>query len=399
MILKDIKIFLRNKQALISLLSFPLIIFFLLSFSFSNLMHREPVIDPINLGIVDNENSMMSKMLVGSFRENKAFSGFIRVQLLEKGKAESKLKKDELTAIVEIPEGFSKSVQYVENFPITVTLNENQPLKSTILKNMMLSYGKYITSVQVGVNSLYIYISKLPMTEQDIGKINDSVSVDLVLTALSRTTFFNYHAYENIPSTNSVEYFLIALIIMFYMYIGLTAGSSYLQDRSSGCLNRILSSPVSALKFTASKFAAYSILAFIYGIIFTVPASLLAKIDLSEGLILLLIFILLSIGFVIALSIMLAVFFKEQAAFILFGNIFIFVCALLGGSLIPLQLMPLAIRAIAKFTPNYWIIRGALYIINGYNLTEVYKLCIIFILSTNVLLLLSSFKLRKELRL
>lgn len=396
MILKDIKIFLRNKQAIIGLLSFPLMIFLLLSFSFESLMHREPVIDPITLGIVDHENSIISKMLVSSFKENKAFSNFVRVQVLGKNEAEIKLDKNELTAIIELPVGFSKSIQYVENLPITVTLNDAQPLKSTILKNMLLSYGKYISSVQISVSSLYSFISKLPMTYDELDKINSSTSVDLVLTALSRTTFFKYHPYEKIPSANSVEYFLVALIIMFYMYIGLTAGSSLLQEKTSGCLNKIRTTPASALRIMLSKFTAYSIVTFTYCIIFNIPAVLLAKLDFMDYFFTLLIFVLLSIAFIIALSITLAVFFKEQAAYILFGNIFIFIAALLGGSLIPLQLMPTVIQNAAKLTPNYWIIRGELYIINGYDLAFVYRISAVLLISTIVTLLLSAYRLKRS---
>lgn len=396
MILKDIKLFLRNKQALISLLSFPFIIFFLLSFSFTNLMHRESIIDPVNLAIVDNEKSMMSKMLVSSFRENKAFSKFVNVKTLEKKEAELKISQNELTVIVEIPQGFSKSIQYVENYPITVTLNEAQPLKSTIFKNMMLSYGKYISSVQIGVNSLYSFMDELPLTGTEIDNINNSVSVDLVLTALSRSAFFNYHSYESIPSTNSLEYFLIALIIMFYMYIGLSAGSSLLQEKAGGCIQRILGTPISTFKLIVSKFTAYSLIASIYAILFTIPVALLTKVDLAGNFLLLIMFMIISIGFVIALSITLAAFFKKQSAFILFGNLFIFIIALLGGSLIPLQLMPAAIQNLAKITPNYWIIRGALYIVKDYNLMLIYKISLVFITSTIVMLFLASYRVRRR---
>jgi ABC-2 type transport system permease protein len=359
-------------------------------------MQRESVIDPVSLGIVDNEKSMMSKMLISSFRENKAFSKFVNVEVLEKKEAELRINQNELTAIVEIPEGFSKSIQYVENFPITVTLNEAQPLKSTIFKNMMQSYGKYISSVQIGVNSLYSFMVELPVTDKEIDNINNSVSVDLVLTAMSRSTFFNYHSYESIPSTNSLEYFLVALIVMFYMYIGLSAGGSLLQEKASGCVHRILGTSVSAYKLIAAKFVAYSVIASIYVIVFTVPAALLAKVDLEGNFLLLIMFMIISIGFVIALSITLAVFFKEQSAFILFGNLFIFIAALLGGSLIPLQLMPASIQNAAKVTPNYWIIRGALYIVKNYNLILIYKVSLTFIASTIVLLLVASYRLRRR---
>ena len=46
------------------------------------------------------------------------------------------------------------------------------------------------------------------------------------------------------------------------------------------------------------------------------------------------------------------------------GNIFVFICALAGGSFLPLQLMPLEIQKLAALTPNYWIIRASLYMMS-----------------------------------
>jgi ABC-type uncharacterized transport system permease subunit len=69
-----------------------------------------------------------------------------------------------------------------------------------------------------------------------------------------------------------------------------------------------------------------------------------------------------AIIFSVSYSIFIGGIFKNQESILLVGNIFNFIAALIGGSIIPLQFLPASVQRFSVFTPNYWFIRGLLFI-------------------------------------
>jgi ABC-2 type transport system permease protein len=86
--------------------------------------------------------------------------------------------------------------------------------------------------------------------------------------------------------------------------------------------------------------------------------------------------------------------FRRDENVILVSNIYIFINAIIGGSIIPIHYMPNALRKIAIITPNYWMIKGMLYLDSGYRYTYGIIIMGVFVLISIVLTYLSFMRYR-----
>ncbi|MBU3113843.1 ABC transporter permease [Clostridium lacusfryxellense] len=370
LILKELLIIIRHKEWLIAALFLPVIVFFILSSSFKDMMKRESDISPIKVAIVDNDNSTASKLLLSSFTSNKNFSNFVNIDVCTRTEAKEKFNSNLLTGIIEIPKNFSNSLLSMENLPLDMTLNSEEPLKSSILKNVMQGYSRIIGAVEIGVSSVDYYMDKYSVEQEQKEKVNTYLSRDLIFTALGRSSFFTYEPHNDIPSTTSIEYYVIAIAVLLLMYIGIILGNLLIKERNSMAIKRLLTTPVNSFEIIFSKWISYSIYCTVLLMIFMTPIFLLFNLDTSV-IRNLFVFIIISVGLITSFYIMLATFFNNEESYILMANIYVFISAIIGGSFIPLQLMPENIRNISKLTPNYWIIKGNMFLINLYSLNDI----------------------------
>ena len=105
--------------------------------------------------------------------------------------------------------------------------------------------------------------------------------------------------------------------------------------------------------------------------IFLAPLLLFYNMDMDYIFKNLFVFITISVGFIISFYVMIATFFSSDESYIMITNMYVFISAIIGGSFIPLQLMPEKIRNLSRLTPNYWIIKGGLNLMNWYSLNDI----------------------------
>lgn len=395
LILKDLKHIFRDKQLIMVCFTIPFVLLFLFSYIFSGSMERKQNIEPMVLAVVDGENSTITKMLIDNFKNNKSFSDFIEISVLSEKEAEKRFNRGELTAILELPQGFSKSIYYCENYPVDLTINGDSYLKMQILKNVMKSYSKFISGVESSVYGFNYYIDLLNITDKEKDNLNEKISINLIGTSLSRGKLFKLNKIEDIPSSTSTEYFLISMIIVFLMYIGLAAGNFIISERKNKTLRRLRIACVYKIFIIVSKLVAFLIFCLIFVFVFSIPIIIFNDIYLGTALSRLIIFLSSAVIFIISFSIFLASFFKSEEELILFGNIFIFISALIGGSFIPVYMMPTIIQNISKFTPNYWITKGCLYLMNFYSLKEIWSIPAVLLVFSLVFLIISTFTIER----
>lgn len=394
LVIKDFKMLFRYKNLIILSIVFPLLVLGILGFIFSDLMSFNKTVDKIDIGIVNKDSNKASNLLINDFRENKAFVNLFNIKEYDLNKALEEYEKGNLISIVEIPEGFSDSLMYFKNDTVNVTLNPIRPLESLIFKNIMSSYSKYVSTTDIAVYSLYEQIKNIGLEKSELNKINDAFSIEMIFTALGRDKFFLFEPITIIPSSTSIEYFVIAISVIFIMYIGLIGTNLIIYERNSMCLSRYRISSSSLLSFILSKIIVLFLYAIMQLVIFMGLISLFIDFDIS--LFQSLFFISISIIHILSISIFIGSYIKNEEIATLVGNIGIFVLALIGGSFIPLQLMPIEMQYLSQFTPNYWIIKGLLFIFKGFELRDISLNILVLITTSIILITLSAIKLRKS---
>lgn len=390
---KNVKEIFHNKKIVIATIIIALAVIIGLPFIIS--CEKDSTDTPfVKLGVIDMENNIYSNMLLSYFIDNEYFNGYVEIITGDVGTVVSAFENRELDAYVEIPEGFIENLIYVENMPLKIRINGDNTMVAVILKNVLESYEKYISSVEVSIMSLYDIMQKNKMNEKLITDKNIEMSYSLVMTALGRDKLFSKDETADFPSTTLSNYYIFAFISVFLMYLGLSTGLDMLRENKNKTLQRYLIINRRIFKFIISKIMAVSFYVLIlsgsiYGIAVAVG-------KLKLNIFLILNYIIFTVFFV-TLGVFVSSFFCNRNMYMLTGNMLYFMLIIIGGGLIPIMYLPQNIVNIAYITPNYWFIRSMLLLQKNFTGSQP-KLVMIIVFTAIVLmsLLLSFIYSRKE---
>ncbi|MCT4597920.1 MAG: ABC transporter permease [Vallitalea sp.] len=365
---KNFKQLIRQRKRTVIMFTLPLCMFALIFLFFTLSKIDNTSIKPINIGVIDNDKSIYSSALVNAYMDNESFTDFVNINI-GKDDIKQSFEDGKLDAIIEIPENYSNYLMYFEHIPVNVKVAYNNPLKAVLFKNVMESYEKYITSVQVGVEVLYDKMTELSMSKEEISLYNNEISYELIMTSVGRNKFFKYNELVNVPSTTSINYFFIAIIMMFLMYISVFTSIDLIREKENMCFRRLRIGRVSIFEYLISKLLSSTIYIFLIVVSWFLIISIFTNLTLNNNLILIIMYIFSCITLSVSFAMIISSVFERDESIILVSNIFIFVNAIVGGSIIPIHYMPSILRKIAIITPNYWMIKGLLHISSGFNAT------------------------------
>ena len=180
----------------------------------------------IQTAVVDQDQTFETKSLVHQLAEDERMKEAMNLTSMNKSKANEMFANEEVTAIIEIPKGFTKSLRSGENDPIKVITNQEQPLQSTLVNVLLESGANYISASQSAVNTVYdLHIKSLPEGEQE-GKLQQLI-VTFTLFALSRNEAFET---ELIPAGTGIGWELHGMISVMVTFLFLFSAIYQLAD-------------------------------------------------------------------------------------------------------------------------------------------------------------------------
>ncbi len=373
----DIKRNFPLMKIILTILTAWIAIFFFAHF-FAQDMTEDRLLEKLSIGIVDNDKSTLSNMLLANFVNNDQFSSMMKLKMGEIDKLQKDFDAGELTAIVTIPKGFTNGLLHYQNLPLSVQVDSSKPLKAMILMEVFDSYSDYIEAVDSSTLAAYETLLENGFTKEKLHKINELFSMQMVTFTLSRNNIFSNNIIHTFPATNSFTYFIAAILCLCICFLSTGIIFSIYNDFRSFCIHRYSSIKHNFYIFTASKLLSFSIIITFIAFLIAVPLLVWLSIPFHYIFILLVELFIYSIFFTAFFLLIGLLLFSEGAA-ALFCNMFIFILGLLGGNFIPLSLMPKMIQNISMITPNYHIIQNLLYSMSTINKSNIMLivLCII----------------------
>ncbi len=375
----DIKRNFPIRRMIITILIIWMAIFFFANF-FAQDMSSDRLLKKLSIGIVDNDKSTLSNMLLANFVNNKQFSSMMELTIGDESELTDSFNANELTAMVNIPKGFTDGLMHYRNLPLDVTINPSQPLKAMILLEVFDSYSDYIESVDASTLGAYQTLSETDMDKKQLSKINDLFSMQMVTFALGRNNFFDNNIIHTFPATSSLSYFIASMLCLGICFLSTGIIFSIYNDFSSFCIHRYATHSNNFYIFTASKLLSFTIVISLIMSLVSLPLILWLSISIKSMFLLIFQLLIFSVFFTSVFMLIGTLLFSESSA-ALFCNMSIFLLGLLGGNFIPLSLMPKMIQNISMFTPNYHIIQNLLYNIENIQPLNIKLLSICLIIS------------------
>ncbi len=349
MLSKDIKLILREPRFL--LLALILLAAGAVAFLFGRANTASP---KVSLGVADNDSSEYSRLLLNYFEDNKVFSSYIDVVEADEDELKRIFYDGKLDMYLVIPPDFAQNLIRINNVAMKAVINSSDITKAVVYKNLLESYSKYITAVEINCQSLYDIMMEAGYSPDRVNSENTAVSLDLIFTALGKDQFFEREYIERFEGISLVNYYIYSLIMLIVLYIGAFAGLSALKERLSKVALRLATIGRNRLLPKLSKAAAYTLVCGGVLALMLIIIDVFSEVNIGAASIIL---VILSVFASCLFFVFFANIFSGTGGYIITANMLILLLTVLGGGIIPIMYLPEILAGIARFTPNYWFIR------------------------------------------
>jgi ABC-2 type transport system permease protein len=350
---KDLKLFFHDQRSVILTFLLPLILISLFVFAYGGIGEFDGRSEPVRMLVADLDQTVSSKAIISSIDTLEDVKTFISDSVKSR---ELVIRGDYACALI-IYKGFQDSLNAGNRAPIEIVYDRSREMEIAVLQQNLISTLMSSTSKIIVNKTIENYLKgQFPF-------IDKNMSDNIARTATGND--------KNVPAIkwtsvvgekNDTKLGLIqavagtAILMLLFSVAGV--GTSILEEKENGTINRLLYSPLkgSTILYSKMLFAFFiSVLQLTTMFLF---AWLVFNMDLSVNAPGLILMITATSFAVSSLGIFLAAIAKTRQQAQNLSTIIILVMSAIGGSMIPLFIMPAVLQKIALLSVNYWGIQG-----------------------------------------
>lgn len=380
-LIKDIKLVLSDKRVLVALGCLIITICVISgTYRYNNVSNKG-----IKIGIVNNDDSNYSKLLLNFFKSNESFSELATIIEDNENTITSEFNAGNIDAYMIIPESFADSLINIENTRIKIRVNQEKEVEAVMLKAILNSYEKYVTSVQNNSYGLYKNLKKSGLPKKENMKINFLSSVEMVYMVLDKESFFDYKIVES-NLINIIQSYLYVLLYIFIIFFGVYIGVSFIKEKDKGVFKLYKISKGNWGSLILSKIMIYSLIIDVIVITACKYVCNIIKKDINISVI---VFLMLNTMFYIGIMIMLSLVIGDKNSYILIVNSLVMFIIILGGGIIPKQFMPDNLKILVDKLPlNIFVKQLHMCILNNALINDL-KIIITYVVAIGVTIVMS----------
>jgi ABC-2 type transport system permease protein len=405
-IVKDLKIVLSDRQALIITLLMPLVLMTILSMALKGSfmssddtgMEKIPVAlvkqydkgadseifvktleERLKINISGDEVNP-EEMFFDDFLGNPEVSKLIDYRVEEENRAKDLLNEGEISAIIILPDKYiydmkiSLLTPFRNNADLKVLTHPDRPVAGEIVTSLMEAYTNTMSSVIIGKNVLIESASANDIGGDGFDNIDEIMEGMADLVAGTNVNIDNVTV-EGRRSIKSSEYYAAAMTTMFLLFAAGQGGRMLLEEKDNQTYQRMVIADISKTHILAGKFIVIFLIASLQIFIMLAYSHFALKVKWGN-MIPILVLSTASAFSVAGLGIFIASLTYRAGNYRLanaFENVIIQVMAFVGGSFFPIDVMPEVIRRMSFISLNGVALKAYLKIIVGYNLADILK--------------------------
>jgi ABC-type Na+ efflux pump permease subunit len=350
---KDLILFLHDQRSVILTFLLPVILITLFAFAYGSIGAYDGRSEPVKLLVTDLDKTMSSKEIIYKIDSLED----IIIIVSDSIKPKELVIKGEYACALIIYNGFQDSLEYGNSTPIELVYDRSREMEIGILQQNLISTLMSSTGEIIVKKSIEKYL------QDQFPSIDKGISDNILKTAIKKdNNKLSIKWTSIVGEKNDTKLGLIqavagtAILMLLFSVAGV--GTSILEEKENGTINRLLCSPLkgSTILYSKMLFAFFiSILQLTAMFLF---AWLILNMDMSVNIPGLILMIIATSFAVSSLGIFLAAVAKTRQQAQNLGTIIILVMSAVGGSMIPLFIMPSILQKIALLSVNYWGIQG-----------------------------------------
>jgi ABC-type Na+ efflux pump permease subunit len=350
---KDLRLFFHDQRSVILTFLLPVILITLFAFAYGGTGSYNGRSEPVKLLISDLDQSRSSNEIIYKIDSLKNISTVVS----DSTKAKELVIKGKFACALIIHKGFQDSLEAGKATAIELIYDRSREMEIGILQLDLITILLSSTGKIIVKNSIENYLN------EQYPSIDKSISDKITRTAIKEDNNKSVIKWTSVVGIkNDTKLGLIqavagtAILMLLFSVAGV--GTSILEEKENGTINRLLYSPLngSAILYGKMLFAFFiSILQLTAMFLF---AWLIFNMDLRVNIPALILMIIATAFAVSSLGIFLAAIAKTRQQAQNLSTIIILIMSAIGGSMIPLFIMPALLQKIALLSINYWGIQG-----------------------------------------
>lgn len=354
---KDLRIFFTDKKAIFLALLLPIGLITLFALAFGGVAGGdEEESSPILVLYSDEDNTATSKKIISILD---SISG---IELIPETKANAidLIKNGDRIANIIIYSGFEDSIKYGNTVPIEMQFDQSREMEVSVLQNIVLGNVSSLKGENDAAKNVESLINQLYPNVPNL--MRDSLKQNMLDAQTKENRTGDLVTMTSLVGDESSNWGLIQAVagtaILMLLFSVSSIGQSMLEEKENGVLKKLLQSPVKPFEIMMSKMLTATIISVFQLTVMFIFSWLAFGLDIFMDIPALIIMILFTAiacsSFGVLLSAIVTT--KKQADSL--GTIIILFMSAVGGSMIPLYIMPSFMQDAAVISVNYWSIQG-----------------------------------------
>lgn len=355
--LKDIKVTIRDKQAIIMVIVMPMILIGILGAALSNVFDKSSDVSLFTVAIVDQDRGSMARD-IKEILNNKEIKKVVKSKEKSVTQAQKGIKNGEISAILIIPSGFTKDVMSGEKTKLQIIADPGKTTESGIFKGIIEGYANGASGVSIGVSTTEEQLAKSGVPLQVLPAMAPRIIGDLQSQAHSPKVEIKEETTSGNKQLTSMQYYSGAMGVMFMLFGAMLGIKSIMEERDNHTLMRIMSTSTRNSSIVTGKFLGIVGICVLQALVMIVLTSLVYGVHWGNSYLGILIMVLSMVFAGAGLSMFIAAVAKTARTADIVSSVGIQIMSILGGSMVPMHLFPAFLRKVGNLTINKWAIQG-----------------------------------------
>lgn len=355
--IKHIILFIKNNMiqlrrkwlSLPLLLLFPIVMIGLIVVMIITLF-IPPENEPIQIGIVDLDQSEETTVIINMITESSDLSEFIVINRMSESEAIRKIEQDQISTYISFPKNFTNHLYEGKSVSLSVMGNPTQVTDSFLIKEFLDSITRLISAAQANILTINHYAKEL---EMDIDERHDMLFeqfIDFLLYTVGKDKIIDQDKTTNYATASPIHYYSLASwFIVIIVWLLLTYNFLY-QEETIRMKERMKLYGVTELQQQFSKMIVtlVVILPLSVGMLVILKHLLNFQLGQEDYMRIIIILFIHSCLFLICLA-FIETMIKSTKLRLLGQSLITFILIILSGTIIPAIYFPLNIQAVLPY--------------------------------------------------
>jgi ABC-2 type transport system permease protein len=373
----DVRRHLKAPLAIVIYIAIPLVMTGLIGLVFAP-RAEESQLPPIPVLLVDHDQSIASKLLLGAFDVDQLKKMF-QVTVTDETEGRKRMEDGKASAMVVIPERFTLDLLEIKPVTLLVVKNPAEQFLPDVVEEFMntvavmlsgavQAFGDEARGIRLMLDSPLGSISWEALAPE-LGRAQKKMIaagkyLDPLLIRLSEEETKAAGAKTNFTQADLFSIILPGMAVMFLLFIVQTIMRDLISEREDGKLRRMMTTPLRPLELIGARLIGGWAMGMAVLLVMAGVGTLIFRVSWGPFGNFLLLGAAASFWTSAFFALLHALFRNRNQAGALSAPI-ILVFSLFGGSIMNVEAMPKAFRSVGILTPNRWFIDGAALVRDG----------------------------------